>query len=108
MQRGGRRRPTRHFLIVEGRGGKAPARLGITVTRKIGGAVERNRVKRAVREVFRRHRSELPAGLAFVVIARDGAAELPGRAIANELEPVFRGFSTGAADGSRATASEAG
>lgn len=74
---------------MESRASGAPARLGVTVTRKIGGAVERNRVKRAVREVFRRCRSSLPEGATLVVIARDGAAGLGGGEIARELTPVL-------------------
>jgi ribonuclease P protein component len=41
------------------------ARLGIAATRKMGGAVERNRAKRVVREVFRHHK---PAGAIDVVV----------------------------------------
>ena len=41
------------------------ARLGIAATRKMGGAVERNRAKRRVREVFRHHK---PAGAVDVVV----------------------------------------
>jgi ribonuclease P protein component len=46
----------------------APTRLGIAATRKIGGAVERNRAKRVIREIFRRHPA--PRGLDIVVIPR--------------------------------------
>jgi ribonuclease P protein component len=42
-----------------------PARLGIAATRKMGAAVERNRAKRLVREVFRHHK---PAGAVDVVV----------------------------------------
>ena len=42
-------------------------RLGITVTRKVGSAVRRNRIKRRFREVFRRHRRELAPDLDLVV-----------------------------------------
>jgi len=45
-------------------------RLGITASRRVGNAVERNRAKRVVREAFRRLRQELPAGLELVVIVR--------------------------------------
>ena len=45
-------------------------RLGFTVTRKVGGAVRRNRVKRLLREIFRRHRTRLEPPMDLVVNAR--------------------------------------
>ncbi len=53
-----------------------PARIGIVVTRKLGNAVQRNRVKRLVRECFRLSPGLVPDGVDCVVIARDGAHEL--------------------------------
>ena len=55
------------------------ARLGVSVGRKVGGAVERNRVKRLLREAFRAFEGELPDGHDFVVVARPDAAELAER-----------------------------
>lgn len=46
--------------------GDRPARLGIAATRKLGGAVVRNRAKRLIREVFRRNK--VAAGLDVVVV----------------------------------------
>jgi len=89
IQGAGRRIPTRHFLVVYVRKGEAPARLGITVTKKIGNAVLRNRVKRSVREAFRACRRSLAGGTSLVVIARDGAARLSGRQTAAELAAAF-------------------
>ena len=53
----------------------AAARLGLTVSRRVGGAVERNRVKRALREQFAARAGAWPAGVDFVVVARPGCVE---------------------------------
>src|SRR5882757_5730514 len=45
-------------------------RLGLSVSRKYGGAVQRNRLRRLYREAFRLTRPELPAGLDLVLIPR--------------------------------------
>ena len=57
----------------------APARLGLSVGRKLGRAVVRNRVKRAIRQAFWDLDEHLPAGHDYVIVARPGAEELLDR-----------------------------
>jgi ribonuclease P protein component len=66
-------------LYVFPRGGDEPARLGLSVSRKVGGAVERNTVKRMLREAFAHEQDRFPPGTDVVVIARPGAGELAER-----------------------------
>lgn len=54
---------------------KEGARLGVITSRRVGGAVLRNRMRRRVRELFRAVRSEFPRDLWIVVVAKQGSAE---------------------------------
>jgi len=54
-------------------------RLGLSVARRVGGAVERNRVKRVLREAFDAEAAGLPANHDYVVVARPDVRELAER-----------------------------
>ena len=70
---------TEHFRVHARPNGLGRSRLGVSVGRKFGRAVVRNRFKRMVREAFRTSREVRAAGLDIVVVARDPEAlEAPG------------------------------
>jgi ribonuclease P protein component len=86
VQRRGRSRHTPHFVVLSiPRADGGPSRAGVTVSRRVGNAVLRNRVKRRVREFFRLHRRDLPVARDFVCIAKSGAERLSYAEIAREL-----------------------
>jgi ribonuclease P protein component len=96
LQRNGVRFQSPHFVLYAGSLEDDPtrSRLGVTVSRRIGNAVVRNRVKRRVREIFRKAvRDGLPAGTSVVVIARGGAGVLGSAAIGDELTMAARNLS---------------
>jgi ribonuclease P protein component len=77
-------------------------RLGLSVSRRVGGAVDRTRVKRVLREAFWAEAPRLPAGADYVVVARPdslGLAEREGmNGVREALAELVTGF--GAADSS--------
>lgn len=92
VQSGGRKVHTPHFLVVVApREGSLRTRLGITVTKKVSSsAVGRNRVKRVVREVFRRNRELFPDGCDVVVIAKREAPSLGYGEVLEEMRAASR------------------
>ena len=86
LSRTGSKFQSAHFVVISNSNDVDESRLGITVSGKVGNSVVRNRIKRQVREFFRRHRAELPQATDFLIIARSGAATLAGELIASELE----------------------
>jgi ribonuclease P protein component len=88
IQRAGARFQTDHFVVYAARLPESQAvRLGTTVSRRLGNAVMRNRIKRRIRECFRLSlRRKLPAGTALVVIGRARAGALEMQSVMGELD----------------------
>jgi ribonuclease P protein component len=98
VYRRGRSAATRSFVLYafpstdrdaqeETEDGRDEIRLGVSVGRRVGGAVERNRVKRVLREAFWALDQQLPEGHDFVIVARTGAAEAAEQAGLDGVRP---------------------
>ena len=73
------------MLVIRGRANNlSQTRLGLSIGKRVGNAVVRNRWKRLIREAFRKQVGELPAGLDLVVRPRKGA-HCEYRAIARSI-----------------------
>jgi len=94
--RRGRRFGSEAFVVLTASprgGGATRSQLGVTVSRRVGNAVARSRVKRHVREWFRHERSRFRQPVDVVVIARRDAVGLGGVEVTRRLNELL--FSTG-------------
>ena len=85
----GQRRSTPLCAIFFRPNGLSWTRLGITAPARLGGAVLRNRVKRRLREVFRRHRAAIPAGWDIVLNPREAVAKVQFPRLVREILRLF-------------------
>ena len=89
LNRLGKRDHTAHFIVIFKKNGLGINRVGITVTKKIGNAVKRNRVKRLVREFFRLYNHSFPQGYDIAIVAKKGADDLIFWKLKEELGEIF-------------------
>jgi len=94
----GRRIQNRYFVAVFAPGESDRCRLGITVTRRVGNAVQRNRIKRLAREFFRHHRSRLRGIWDINLIAKKEAVDLPSKDAYRNIGDLFDEISNSKTD----------
>ena len=81
----GKKIQTRFFTAFVLPNSQEQSRIGITATRKTGNSVQRNRMRRRVRELYRRNKWRVPPGIDIVINVKDGLA----RAGYDEIEKDF-------------------
>ena len=72
------------------RNGSAGNRLGVTVSTKIGGAVQRNRIRRRLKEIYRLNEWSLSPGYDIVIVARMKSRFVGYRELESSVLPLFR------------------
>ena len=85
----GHRVYNKYFIAVFGKGLHSRTRVGITVTKKIGCAVKRNRIKRVVREYFRLHKNGIDGTWDINIIAKKEASTISIKQVFISLQSVF-------------------
>ena len=79
----------------DGTGAASGCRVGLTVTKKVGGAVERNRIKRRLREALRAPGLATDASHDYVLVARQDALTVPFAGLVEDLQRCFREAASG-------------
>ncbi|MDX2454131.1 ribonuclease P protein component [Desulfosarcina sp.] len=90
LSKNGNRYYNDYFVIISQANQASRSRLGITVSKKVGNAVTRNRIKRIIREHFRLNRRILPDRLDINIIARPSSGRIRAAAIRDHLERCFK------------------
>ena len=89
IQRSGKKIRTAHILGIAIRK-EGPARIGLTVSKKVGNAVVRNRLKRLLREISRHEYASIEAGWQVILIAHPSSASVQLRELKSNVQFIFK------------------
>ena len=79
-----------NFTVILNPNPSGEKRLGVTVSKKVGNAVKRNRIKRLLREFFRLNKDGLPDSKDMVIIAKKDVSSLKYQDVCLELADLFK------------------
>jgi len=89
LKRCGKRIQSRNFIVKYSDGRVKQNRIGITVSKKLGNAVKRNKIKRLIREYFRNNRDKIAEFMDINVIAKKKAGEISADMVFKSLDGIF-------------------
>jgi len=87
-----RREPPRESSSAAATAAGRASRFGISIKKALGGAVVRNRIRRRIREILRRNRTEIPAGWDIVIHPKSTVAQSAFAPMEAELVRLLRGI----------------
>lgn len=81
-----------HQFVLYYKGNRALERfrLGVSASKKVGGAVQRNRIRRRVKEIVRLHADQIKGGYDLILIVRSGAMKLDYAGLEKSIRHVMR------------------
>ncbi|MFP4225971.1 MAG: ribonuclease P protein component [Desulfobacterales bacterium] len=89
VSKSGKKLQDPYFILIYQTGRTDRPRLGVTVSKRVGKAVTRNRLKRLIREFFRKNRFALETNWDINIIAKPAAASLTARGVQDALAGLF-------------------
>ena len=89
LSKQGKRVYTGCFIAIVLKGTAQNNRIGITISKKVGNAVERNRIKRIIREYFRHNKENISGPKDINIIARKGLTTLSNLEIIEKVDKLF-------------------
>jgi ribonuclease P protein component len=90
LSRDGKKFHSRHFLVLYAPASENRSRVGITVTRRVGAAVQRNHIRRLVRENYRHMRHMIAGNWDINIIVKKEAAHLTFAELGASLAQIFK------------------
>jgi len=90
LQRCGKKIQDRNFIVIYSDETFEKKRIGITVSKKLGNAVKRNKIKRLIREHFRINRDKIAGFIDINVIAKKKAGETSADMVFKSLDGIYK------------------
>jgi ribonuclease P protein component len=86
----GKKVQDRNFIIIYSNGSFKKNRIGITVSKRLGNAVKRNKIKRLIREHFRMNRDKIAECMDINIIAKKNSGEISSEMVFKSLDGIFK------------------